>query len=564
MLPQKSTIVLPARLKLRPWIRRGCYLLLALMLLGAFAWSQRVLVLQHSLGWITDWRNPRAPNRPVPWEPGPNQAEAPPSKRPPNIILIVADDLGINDVGMHRVAPQRGWVDTPAIDSIARDGLRFERGYAGAAVCTVSRAAIMTGRYPWRFGVEFTPTPGALGRIADHLYSQSTRVHPVLVDQKLGRQAPPFQELGMPGSELTIAEVLKTRGYHTAHIGKWHLGGNAAMRPNAQGFDETLLMESGLYLPHDDPRVVSVRSEHDPVDKFLWPNMRYAVSYNGSRWFEPAGYLTDYFTEEAVRMIGHNRHRPFFLYLAHWGVHTPLQASREDYEALAGISDHRARVYAAMIRSVDRSVARILSALRQHGLDDNTLILFTSDNGAPNSIGLRDLNAPYRGWKLTHFEGGLRVPFAARWPQRIAAGRVEPLPASHIDLMPTIAAAAGAALPSDRTIDGIDLLAPHPPSRPLFWRDGDYRAVQSEGWKLIVSRMPQRRWLFDLTSDPTERVDRVQQSPAQLQRLERALQSHHAGMPPALWPSFVAVPIPIDKTLDQPPSADDEYTYWIN
>ena len=207
MLPQKSAIVLPARLKLRPWIRRGCYLLLALMLLGAFAWSQRVLVLQHSLGWITDWRNPRAPNRPVPWEPGPDQAEAPPTKRPPNIILIVADDLGINDVGMHRVAPQRGWVDTPAIDSIARDGLRFERGYAGAAVCTVSRAAIMTGRSPWRCGVEFTPTPVALGRIADPLYYQPTRVHPALVARQPTRDAPPFPEPASTRTRLPASEV---------------------------------------------------------------------------------------------------------------------------------------------------------------------------------------------------------------------------------------------------------------------------------------------------------------------------------------------------------------------
>lgn len=537
---------------------------LALGLLAALLWSQRIFILQHSLGWTTDWRNPRAPNREVPWAQGPPSAPQPATERAPNIILIVADDLGINDVGAHRSAGQTGWVETPAIDRLAAEGVRFERGYSGAAVCTVSRAAILTGRYPWRFGLEFTPTPGALGRIADHLYAESTRIHPVQVDHALARQAPPFAELGMPGEELTIAELLKPRGYHTVHIGKWHLGGASAMRPNAQGFDETLFMESGLYLPHEDPRVVSVRSEHDPVDKFLWPNMRYAVSYNQSAWFEPSGYLTDYFTDEALRVIERNRHRPFFLYLAHWGVHTPLQALRTDYDALSHITDHRARVYAAMIRSVDRSVGRILDALRAQGLDDNTLVIFTSDNGAPGSIGLRSLNAPYRGWKLTHFEGGIRVPFAARWPKRIAAGRIEAQPASHIDLMPTIAAAASAPLPTDRRIDGLDLLAPARPQRALYWRDGDYRAVQSEGWKLIVSKQPAKRWLFDLTSDPTERVNRADQDPERLRQLENLLQAHHAGLPPPLWPSFVAVPVPIDKTLDQAPAANDEYTYWIN
>ena len=583
MLPQKAACVTLMDMKTRTWMRAGLLALMVLSLLALALWSQRVLILQYSAGWITDWRNPRAPNRPVPWQEGPSQASASASASPsasatastaPNIILIVADDLGINDVGLHRQAPQRGLIATPGIDRLAQEGLRFDRGYAAAAVCTVSRAAIMTGRYPWRFGVEFTPTPGALGRIADHLYPASARAHPVLIDRELARKARPFTELGMPASEVTVAELLKARGYHTVHIGKWHLGNTPEMRPNAQGFAETLFMESGLYLPHDDPRAVNLRSEHDPVDRFLWPNMRYAVSYNGSGWFEPSGYLTDYFTDEAVKVIAQNRNRPFFLYLAHWGVHTPLQASRADYDALSQITDPRERVYAAMIRSIDRSVSRILEALATHGIDRNTLVIFTSDNGAPGSIGLKDLNAPYRGWKLTHFEGGLRVPFAARWPARITAGTVQTSPASHIDLMPTLLGAAGAPLPTDRSVDGVDLLARVSPSaavdpgsdrnRPLFWRDGAYRAVQSEGWKLIDSPQPRRQWLFNLTVDPTEQHNQIEQAPTQRARLERLLREHHAGLPAPLWPSFVAVPVPIDKTLDQPHAPEDEHTYWFN
>ena len=277
--------------------------------------------------------------------PGPATAETPTAQRPPNIIVILADDLGINDVSTHGGGHGALGVPTPAIDSLARDGVRFDHGYAAAAVCTVSRAALLTGRYPWRFGVEFTPTPGAMAQVAGALYGDVQRLHPTTVDTGLAGQVKDFNELGMPASEITVAELLKARGYHTVHIGKWHLGSTPTMRPNNQGFDESLFMESGLYLPVDDPRVVNSRQDFDPIDAFLWPNMRFGVSYNGGTWFEPGRYLTDYFTDEAVKTIRHNRHRPFFLYLAHWGVHTPLQASKADYDALAHIADHRQRVY---------------------------------------------------------------------------------------------------------------------------------------------------------------------------------------------------------------------------
>ncbi len=342
------------------------------------------------------------------------------------------------------------------------------------------------------------------------------------------------------------------------------------MRPNNQGFDETLFMESGLYLPQDDPGVVNSKQDFDPIDRFLWPNMRFGVSYNGGKWFEPGGYLTDYFTDEAVNAIRQNRNRPFFLYLAHWGVHTPLQASKADYDALPGIPEHRRRVYAAMVRSVDRSVGRVLQALRDEGLDDNTIVIFTSDNGAPNYIGLPEVNHPHRGWKLTLFEGGLHVPYVAKWPGRIPAGtRYEP-PVSNIDILPTVVAAAGGTLPKDRVIDGVDLLpfvgasAARQPTRPLFWRDGPYRAVQDEGWKLIVAERPKKQWLFNLVDDPNEKTDLAAQQPERLARLQALLDAHHAGMPPPLWPSFIEIPVMIDKPLDQKPLPGDEYTYWIN
>ena len=536
----------------------------------AVAYVNRLYILQYSLGWYTDFKHPRGPNQAVPWTQGPAAATVAAAQRPPNIIVIMADDLGINDVTTHGGGRAAEGVPTPHIDSIARDGVRFDQGHAGAAVCTVSRAALMTGRYPWRFGVEFTPTPGAMARVAGSLYADPDRLHPVLVDKDKATQAKDFNDLGLPASELTMAELLKPRGYHTLHIGKWHLGSTPQMRPNNQGFDESLFMESGLYLPQKDPRVVNSKQDFDPIDKFLWPNMRFGVSYNGGAWFEPNKYLTDYFTDEAVTAIARNKHRPFFLFLAHWGVHTPLQASKEDYDALPQITDHRRRVYGAMIRSVDRSVGRVLQALKEHGLDDNTIVIFTSDNGAPGYIGIPDVNKPFRGWKLTQFQGGLRVPYVAKWPARIAAGTRYAAPITNIDILPTVVAAAGGQPPTDRPLDGVNLLPylTNPgnlqPPRSLFWRDGPYRAVQDQGWKLIESARPAKDWLFNLNEDPTEKTNLAALQPQRLAQLKALLKAHHAQMPPPQWPSFIEMPVLIDKTLDQRQEAQDEYAYWFN
>lgn len=544
--------------------------LLALLALLILVYANRLYILQYSLGWYTDIVHPRGPNQPVPWEKGPDTAQQSPTQRPPNIVVILADDLGINDVTTHGGGYASESVGTPAIDRLADQGVRFDRGYSAAAVCTVSRAAMLTGRYPWRFGVEFTPTPGAMGRVAGKLYGENSDRPPIFIDQDKARNIKDFNDLGMPASEFTMAEALKDRGYHTVHIGKWHLGSTPDMRPNNQGFDETLFMESGLHLPEKSPDVVNSKQDFDPIDKFLWPNMRFGVSYNGGKWFEPSKYLADYYTDEAVKVIENNKNRPFFLYLAHWGVHTPLQASKADYDALAHIKDHRRRVYLAMIRSIDRSVERVMEALRKNGLDRNTLVVFTSDNGAPGYIGIPDVNAPYRGWKLTHFEGGLRVPFVASWPGHIASHSHFASAVSNIDIFPTVLAAAGAKGPSGVKIDGINLL-PHLgtttkplPSRPVFWRDGPLRAVQQDEWKLITSGRPKKQWLFNLKTDPTEKNNLALADPARVAKLQATMDAHHADMPPPRWDSFIELPITIDKTLDQPYREGDEYTYWSN
>ena len=198
------------------------------------------------------------------------------------------------------------------------------------------------------------------------------------------------------------------------------------------------MMEGGLYLPIYSPDVVNARNEFAVLDKVQWEIMSYAASFNDSDRFEPNSYLTDYFTDEAVKAIAANKNQPFFLYLAHWGIHTPLQATRQDFEAVGdNFPNHRSRVYAGMIRAVDRSVGQIVQALKDNGVDDNTLIIFTSDNGGANYIGMPDINKPYRGWKLSFFEGGTHVPFVMRWPNRLNAGTRYPHAISHLDIMPT-------------------------------------------------------------------------------------------------------------------------------
>ena len=223
-----------------------------------------------------------------------------------------------------------------------------------------------------------------------------------------------------------------------------------------------------------------------------------------------------------------------------------------------------------MIKALDRGVGRILATLDKLGLTENTLVVFTSDNGGAGYIGLSKINKPYRGWKLTHFEGGTHVPFFAKWPARIAPGTIFTAPVSHIDLYPTIAAAAKGALPTDRTIDGVDLIpyvrGEHQgvPHRTLFWRQGFLQTVLHEDWKLIRSNKPDKRWLFNLSVDSTEQKNLAAQSPDKVAQLEVLLDEHNTVQAKPLWPSVVEVPVLIDKTGGETYEEGDEYAYWPN
>ncbi|MHC4932533.1 MAG: sulfatase-like hydrolase/transferase, partial [Planctomycetota bacterium] len=488
----------------------GLGMLAGLALMVGMAWFWQDAILLELVAIAADRRTPVGPSRPIDWDSGPDPAGRSPEQRPPNIVLILADDLGWNDLSFGGGGVAGGTVPTPHIDSLAREGVHFTSGYAANGTCAPSRAAIMAGRYGTRFGFEFTPTPAGMPTMVSRLSrNMPGRIRQGIFPENAGEQMD-YDDMGMPASEITLAELLDQAGYHSVHIGKWHLGRTRGMAPHDQGFHESLLMHSGLYLPADHPDVVNSKQDFDAIDQFLWRALKYAASFNGSEAFEPERYLTDYYTDQAVKVIEANKDRPFFLYLAHWAPHTPLQASREDYAALSHIESHRERVYAAMIRALDRGVGRVLDALRERGLEENTLVFFTSDNGGAHYIGLPEVNRPYRGWKISFFEGGIRVPYFLKWPARLAGGRTFSKPVHHFDLFATAAAAAGVPLPTDRAIDGVDLVPfvegkrNDRPHDKLFWRSGHYQVVIADGWKLQVNDRIDGDWLFDLNRDPTE------------------------------------------------------------
>jgi arylsulfatase A-like enzyme len=513
-----------------------------------------------------------APYEPVAWMPGPAAALTAPADRPPNIIFILVDDLGINDLTTFGGGLAGGRVPTPSIDALAARGANFSTAYSGTGTCAPSRAMLLTGRYPTRTGFEFTPTPNGMGPIVSMFANDDRRGRPkVGYDRKAAATLPDFEDQGLPGSEVTIAEMLKEKGYHTVHIGKWHLGNSGDFHPNAQGFDESLIMTGLLHLPADDPEVVNAKVDSDPIDKFLWARGDFSTSYNGGPTFAPGGYLADYWTEESLKVIEANKNQPFFLYLAHWGVHTPLQATKEDYEAVGDVGSHRLRVYAAMLRALDRSVGQIVAKLEDEGLAENTIIVFSSDNGGPGYIDLAGINDPYRGWKLSLFEGGIRVPMFVSWPARIPAGTVIKTPVAHIDVTPTLAEAAGVGLPAGVEIDGRSLLPLAEgvgglarPDDALFWQSGYYRVVRAGDWKLQVDGKQGKSWLFDLGRDPTESTNLAASEPEKLAQLQALLDRHHENARAPLYASTSDIPMAIDKTGAEELTAGDEIVWWPN
>lgn len=368
--------------------------------------------------------------------------------RPPNVVLVFADDLGYGDISAYGARRIR----TPHIDRIAREGVRFTDFYVAQAVCSASRAALLTGAYPNRIGI--------LGALF------------------------PDSKVGLHDGETTIAELLRVRGYATAIYGKWHLGHLPPFLPTRHGFDDYL----GLPYSNDMRPGPPEPPRFPPLP--LYSNDR-VLTRNPDQ-----SQLTATYTGQALAFIEANSARPFFLYVPHSMPHVPIFASAR----FAGRS--RRGLYADVVEEIDDSVGQILAALARLGLERDTLVMFASDNGPWLSYGDHGGSAgPLRAGKGTAFEGGVRVPFVARWPGRIPAGRVEHEPAMTIDLLPTLARLAGASLP-ERPIDGLDISplllgekdARSPHDALLFYYGSELRAVRGGRYKLVL---PHRSQVLD-------------------------------------------------------------------
>lgn len=425
----------------------------------------------------------------------------------PNVVVLFADDLGYGDLGCYGSPVIR----TPHLDRMAAEGLRFTDFYSASEVCTPSRAALLTGRYPVRSGM-----------------CGNRRV---LFPNSKG---------GLPPAEVTLAEALKGVGYATAHIGKWHLGIHPGSRPLDQGFDHSF----GLPYSNDmDARPGlapgSSGSPTPPHDGWNVPLLR-----DGTVVEQPADQttLTRRYTEEAVRFITAHKERPFFLYLAHTFPHVPLFAS----PSFQGKS--RAGIYGDSVEELDWSVGQVLSALRQEGLAGNTLVVFTSDNGPWLIMGDQGGSAgPLREGKGSTWEGGMRVPGIAWMPGRIPPG-VTAQPASTLDILPTALGLAHAPPPKDVTLDGLDLapllFASKPlPPRPFFYYRGDQLfACRLGEWKVHFRTQPgygpgklehhEPPLLFHLGRDPSEKRNVAAHHGDVLAQVQAAVKDHQAGVVP--------------------------------
>ncbi|MGE0625578.1 MAG: sulfatase-like hydrolase/transferase [Pseudomonadales bacterium] len=462
---------------------------------------------------------------------------AAPVSSTPNVLLIVADDLGRYDVGYH----DPGITVTPAIDALAAAGTVFTQAYASAAICAPSRAALLTGRVQNRFGFESQPMQRYVQNRGEYLgfryLIDTDAMQPFLADSYPDAAQKVLQ--GLPASEIALPEIFRRLGYATAILGKWHLGYGEQNQPRRFGFDTHygFLEAFTLYASAGDPQIVE--HHHDLFwERHIWRMGRSgpsAITRNGVPHTETR-YLTDAILEETVRFIDDARaqNQPFFAYVPFSAPHTPFQARREDYDALPAIADHNRRVYLAMIRRLDHAVGRLVEHLKTTDLLENTLILFTSDNGGAAYTGAT-ANGPLKAGKFTQFEGGLAVPLVLAGPG-IAPGRVEQ-PVLLTDLFATLLARLGLPMPVDRPYDSVDLLATAGvPERHLYWRSDFNRALRAGRWKLIEDRRSNVVLLYDLDADPGERNNLAGAEPERVTSLLAELDRWEATLAEPLWP----------------------------
>ena len=363
---------------------------------------------------------------------------APAEAKRPNVIVIVADDMGYADIGVHGCKD----IPTPHIDSIAKGGVRCTNGYVSGPYCSPTRAGLLTGRYQQRFGHEFNPG---------------------------GKEDRP--DVGLPVTEVTLADRLKEAGYRTGLVGKWHLGYSEKLRPPARGFEEFFGFLGGAHPYTPGPK------GHQGM-------------FRGAEPVAENGYLTDVFTREAVAFLDRHAKEPFFLYLAYNAVHGPMHPAERYLKRFEGIKDEKRRTYATMLTALDDGIGQVLAKLKELGIADDTLVAFVSDNGGPEQVNASD-NGPFNGGKATTWEGGVRVPFLIQWPNgKLPAGTTYDHPVIQLDLFPTVLAAAEIKANPEKKLDGVNLLSylrgevKDPPHPALYWRFGGQMAVRAGDWKL--------------------------------------------------------------------------------
>jgi arylsulfatase A-like enzyme len=433
------------------------------------------------------------------------------STRPNNIVLFLIDDLGWMDLGCQGSS----YYQTPNIDRLAAEGVRFTDAYAACGVCTPTRAALMTGKYPARLLMtNWTP---------DGRWDQHARM----------REARFVRDL--PLEELTIAEALREAGYRTASIGKWHLGGPPFSLPEHHGFDINIGGNA-----HGAPGDYFYPYQGD----WAIPSTPLRAAWNVLPDGKPGEYLTERLTDEAIQFIRSSHTQPFFLYFPHYAVHTPLQARPEvvaKYERIPEADRQGDPVYAAMVESVDDSVGRVLAVLDELQIAKNTVVIFASDNGG---FWKATDHAPLRGHKGTYWEGGIRVPLIIKWPGHGTEGRVINQPVTSTDLYPTLLSAAGQALRPHQHLDGQDLTpllseVDSLPRQSLFWHFPHYNnhpetmpqgVIRKGSWKLIETYDPEGLQLYNLEDDISETTNLVDQERELAARLLDELQSWRASV----------------------------------
>jgi arylsulfatase A-like enzyme len=407
----------------------------------------------------------------------------------PNVIIFYADDLGWGEVTAQGISKD---IPTPNIDSLAQNGLRFTNGYVAATYCSPSRAGLMTGRYPTRFGHEFNTVANAVGLRAD---------------------------------QTTMATRLKALGYATAAIGKWHLGDQPENRPTKRGFDEFYgtLNNTPFFHPTNF------------IDSRLSNEVREVT--------DDAFYTTDAYADRAVEWLESNKSKPCFLYLPFNALHAPLQAPKKYLDRFPNIADEKRKTFAAMMSSMDDAIGRVLAKVRALGQEENTLIFFIADNGGPTASTTSN-NGPLRGFKMTTFEGGTRVPFIAQWKGKIPAGKTYDLPVMNLDVLPTAIIAAGGKPDASWNLDGVDLmpyLTGKNTSRPhqtLYWRFGPQWAIRDGDMKLVVSKGgSDKPELYNLADDISESKDLAAAQSAKVKELQGMWNKWSAEQAPASAPN---------------------------